>query len=48
MTITTIGYGSDCYHMHEVVFIMGLEIVGVVGYASLSGLLANHLTELDS
>ena len=48
MTVTTIGYGSNAYSIHEVIFCIFLEIVGVVGYAALSGLLASKMSELDS
>lgn len=47
MTVTTIGYGSNAISIHEVIAIMILQIIGVVGYASLQGLLASHLTNLD-
>ena len=48
LTVTTLGYGSNAYDVREVIGCMILQIIGVVGYASLSGLLANHLTALDS
>ena len=47
MTVTTVGYGAYVETLQEVISIMILQIIGVVGYASLQGLLASHITNLD-
>lgn len=41
MTLTTIGYGSFAYDTREVIACMCIQIIGVVGYAALSGFFVN-------
>ena len=47
MTVTTVGYGAYVITTYEVIAIMIIQIIGVVAYASLQGLLASHITNLD-
>ena len=47
MTVTTVGYGAYVETFQEVISIMVMQVIGVVGYASLQGLLASHIANLD-
>ena len=48
MTVTTIGYGSNAYTDIEVIFCIFVEIIGVIGYGYLSGMLSNQISALDT
>lgn len=48
MTVTTIGYGSSAYTDIEIVCCIFVEIIGVIGYGYLSGMLSTEITQLDA
>ena len=48
MTVTSIGYGSYVNSRAEMIFIVFIELVGVIGYAALQGLLIERIQALDA
>lgn len=47
MTVTSVGYGSYAYGISEFVCVVLMQILGVVGYASLAGRLISHIETQD-
>ena len=47
MTVTSVGYGSYAYDTGEFICVFLMQILGVVGYASLAGRLISHIERED-